>query len=140
MNHWLVKQEPDDYAFAQFAKDKRTDWTGVRNYTARNHLRAMKKGDAVLYYHSGGERAIVGTATVAREAFPDPTMEAGEEKGAWVAVELRAGKPLGRALSLTEIKADPHLQNLPLIRLSRLSVMPVTREEYECILGRTESS
>ena len=134
MNHWLVKQEPEDYAFAQFVKDKRTDWTGVRNFQARNHLRAMAKGDTVLYYHSGEEKAIVGTATVLRPAFPDPTMEPDEEKGQWVAVELRAGKACKRALPLAEIRADPALGNLPLVKQSRLSVLPVGPAEYARIL------
>ncbi len=137
MNHWLVKQEPEDYAFAQFMKDKRTDWTGVRNFQARNNLRAMKAGDAVLYYHSGEERAVVGTATVSRAAFPDPTMEADEEKGQWVAVELQAGKALKHPLPLTAVKADPALKNMILAKNSRLSVMPVGRDEYEHILRRT---
>ena len=134
MNHWLVKQEPEDYSFAQFAQDKRTDWTGVRNYQARNYLRAMQAGDAVLYYHSGGERAVVGTATVSRGAFPDPTTEPDEQKGAWVAVELQAGEAFASPLPLAAVKADPALQNLPLVRHTRLSVIPVTRAEYEHIL------
>ena len=134
MNHWLVKQEPEDYSFAQFAKDKHTDWTGVRNYQARNNLRAMQEGDAVLYYHSGEERAVVGTATVSRPAFPDPTMVADEEKGQWVAVELQAGYPLEIPLPLAAVKTDPALKNMILAKNSRLSVMPVSRGEYEHIL------
>ncbi len=134
MNHWLVKQEPEDYSFAQFARDKRTDWTGVRNFQARNYLRAMQTGDAVLYYHSGGEHAVVGTATVSRAAFPDPTTEPDEQKGTWVAVELRAGEAFANPLPLAAVKADPALQNLPLVRHTRLSVMPVARTEYEHIL------
>ena len=137
MNHWLVKQEPGDYSFAQFSKDKRTDWTGVRNFQARNFLREMKAGDAVLYYHSGDERAIVGTAKVTRAAFPDPTMEPGEEKGAWVAVELQAGKALKRALTLAEVKTDPDLRKLLLVTHSRLSVMSVSAEEYLHVLRLT---
>lgn len=134
MNHWLVKQEPEDYAFAQLVADKRTDWTGVRNFQARNNLRGMRAGDPVLYYHSGNEKAVVGTAKVARAAFPDPTMEADEAKGQWVAVELRAGKPLKNPVPLAAVKADPVLKNMVLAKNSRLSVMPVTREEYEHIL------
>ena len=134
MNHWLVKQEPEDYAFTQFARDGRADWTGVRNFQARNNLRAMKSGDAVLYYHSGGERAVVGTATVSRAAFPDPTMDADGEKGQWVAVELRADQAFANPLPLVAIRAAPALQDLPLIRDTRLSVMPVTRAEYEHIV------
>lgn len=134
MNHWLVKQEPEDYAFAQFTKDKRTDWTGVRNFQARNNLRAMKAGDAVLYYHSGDEKAVVGTAKVSLTAFPDPTMDADEEKGHWVAVELEAGKAFKNPLPLAAVKADPALKNMVLAKNSRLSVMPVSHEEYERIL------
>ncbi len=134
MNYWLVKQEPEDYSFAQFAEDRRTAWTGVRNFQARNFLRAMSEGDAVLYYHSGGEKAVVGTAAVSRTAFPDPTMEADEEKGQWVAVELRADHAFKRALPLAEIKADPTFKDLLLVRHSRLSVMPVAAEQYARIV------
>ena len=134
MNHWLVKQEPEDYAFSQFVKDRRTDWTGVRNFQARNFLRAMATGDAVLYYHSGGEKAVVGEATVSRAAFPDPTAGPHEQKGAWVAVELRAGKAFVCAVSLAEMKADPTLRDLLLIKQSRLSVLPVTPTQYARIL------
>ena len=116
MNHWLVKQEPEDYAFAQFVEDKYTDWTGVRNFQARNNLRAMEVGDTVLYYHSGGERAIVGTAKVSRAAFPDPTMEADEEKGQWIAVELRADRALKNPLPLAAVKADALLKNMVLAK------------------------
>ncbi len=137
MNHWLVKQEPEDYSFAQFAKDKRTDWIGVRNFQARNNLRAMQVGDAVLYYHSGEERAIVGMARVSRTVFPDPTMEADEEKGQWVAVELTAGKALKNPLPLAAVKADATLKNMVLAKNSRLSVMPVSPEEYARILHLT---
>lgn len=134
MNYWLVKQEPEDYAFAQFSKDKRTDWTGVRNFQARNNLRAMETGDSVLYYHSGEEKAVVGTARVSRIAFPDPTMAADEEKGQWMAVELQADKALKNPVPLAAVKADPILKNMVLAKNSRLSVMPVSREEYEHIL------
>ena len=134
MNCWLVKQEPEDYAFAQFVADKRTDWTGVRNFQARNNLRAMEIGDAVLYYHSGKERAVVGTAKVSRTAFLDPTVAADEEKGQWVAVELQAVKTLKNPLPLAVVKADPVLKEMVLAKNSRLSVMPVTHTEYERVL------
>ena len=134
MHHWLVKQEPEDYAFARFARDGRTDWTGVRNFQARNNLRAMSVGDAVLYYHSGGEKAVVGTATVSRAAFPDPTMGSEEQKGQWIAVELRADEALARPVTLAAIKADAALRDLPLIRHTRLSVMPVAAAQYARIL------
>ena len=137
MNHWLVKQEPEDYPFAQLVKDRHTVWTGVRNFQARNHLRAMKNGDRVLYYHSGKEKAIVGTAQVSREAFADPTVTADDPPGEWVAVELSVDQPLTRPLSLAEIKADAALHGLPLVKQSRLSVMPVGRAEFEHILAVT---
>ena len=137
MNYWLVKQEPEDYSFFQLIADQRTAWTGVRNFQARNHLRAMKNGDRVLYYHSGKEKAIVGTAQVSREAFADPTAAADDPSGEWVAVELSAGEPLARPLSLAEIKADAALRGLLLVKQSRLSVMPVGRPEFEHILAVT---
>ncbi len=134
MNYWLVKQEPEDYPFSQLVKDRQTDWTGVRNFQARNNLRAMKTGDHVLYYHSGAQKAVVGTATVSREAFPDPTVTADDPKGDWFAVELRAGESLPHPVTLAEIKTDPVLSNLLLVRHSRLSVMPVGQVEYAHLL------
>lgn len=127
---WLVKQEPESYSWEDFARDGRTVWDGVRNYAARLHLNGMKKGDRVLFYASGGPKSIVGTATVARAAFPDPSAD---EPG-WVAVELKAGRALRRPVTLEEIKADAALAKLPLLRQSRLSVMPVTPAEYDRIL------
>ena len=140
MNHWLVKQEPEDYPFSQLVADGHADWTGVRNFQARNNLRAMKKGDRVLYYHSGDSKSIVGTATVSREAFLDPTVEDDDPKGEWYAVELAAGEILPRPLTLAEIKSDPKLGELPLIRHTRLSVMPVHRAEFDHILRLTHPS
>ena len=102
MNYWLVKQEPESYSFSDFQKEGKTDWTGVRNYQARNFLRDMKKGDEVLYYHSGDERAVVGLATVTKPAFPDPTAD----DDAWIAVELKAGKKLNDPVTLAQIKFD----------------------------------
>ena len=134
MNCWLVKQEPADYPFARFVEEKRTGWTGVRNFQARNNLRAMKQGDRVLYYHSGEEKAVVGTARVSREAFADPTVAAGDPPGEWFAVELSANDPFARPVPLAAIKADPALRGLPLVRQSRLSVMPVSRAEFDHIL------
>jgi predicted RNA-binding protein with PUA-like domain len=133
MNYWLVKQEPESYSFDTFRKEKRTDWTGVRNYQARNNLRAMKKGDKVLYYHSGDERAVVGLAKVTKPAFPDPTDEN------WVAVELEAGKPLKKPVTLSDIKANPKLANIALLKQSRLSVVPLTEEEFDEILSMAEA-
>ncbi|MGH9949413.1 MAG: EVE domain-containing protein, partial [Pyrinomonadaceae bacterium] len=120
MNYWLVKQEPDSYSFAAFQKESKTDWTGVRNYTARNNLKAMKTDDKVFYYHSGGERAVVGLAKVSKTFFRDPTAD----DDAWVAVELEAGKAVKNPVTLTAIKANPNLKDIALIRLSRLSVVP----------------
>ena len=128
---WLVKQEPSAYSWANFVADGKTSWTGVRNYTARNNLRAMRKGDAVLFYHSVSEKAAVGTARVIREAYSDPTATEGD----WSAVELAAEKALPRPVTLDEIKRNPRLKEMPLLRLSRLSVQPLTNAEFQEILG-----
>lgn len=129
MNYWLVKQEPGTYSFDDFVKEKKTDWTGVRNYQARNFLRDMKKGDAVLFYHSGEEKAVVGQATVSKAAFPDPTDEA------WIAVELKAGKRLKKPVTLAQVKGEKSLSNILLVKNGRISVMPLTELEYDQILG-----
>lgn len=128
---WLVKQEPESYSWDDFARDGRTVWDGVRNYAARLHLNGMKKGDRVLFYASGGPKAVVGTATVVRAAFPD----ASADEPGWVAVELKAGAALPRPVALSEIKSDKALAKLPLLRQSRLSVMPVAPAEYDRILA-----
>ena len=128
MNHWLVKSEPEAYSFDQLRRDKTTAWTGVRNYTARNFLRAMKKGDEVFFYHSMTDKAIVGLATVSKEAFPDPTVESGE-KGDWSCVELKAGKALPKPVTLEQVKATPALKTMALLKQSRLSVQPVSAAE-----------
>ena len=124
--YWLVKSEPETYAWADLVRDKRTEWTGVRNYAARLHLNAMRPGDRVLYYHSGEERAVVGLAEVTRAAFPDKT--AAEE--GWVAVELKAVSALHLPVTLDEIKRDSTLAKMALVRISRLSVQPVTSAEF----------
>jgi predicted RNA-binding protein with PUA-like domain len=126
MNHWLVKQDPANYPFEQFQRDKKTDWTGVRNYQARNFMRDMKKGDNVLFYHSGDEKAVVGFASVSKTAFRDPTAD----DDAWIAVELKAGKKLKRAVPLLNIKNDPQLKDILLVRNGRISVMSLTQAEY----------
>lgn len=131
MAHWLVKSEPSVYSWDQLNKDGSTIWDGVRNYAARNNLRAMKKNDEVFYYHSNEGTAIVGIARVAREAFQDPTTT--EE--AWVAVELRPVKRLANPVSLADIKANPKLANMALVKLGRLSVQPVTEEEWQIVLS-----
>ena len=134
MNYWLVKQEPESYSFADFQKEGKTDWTGVRNYTARNNLKAMKTGDKVFYYHSGGEKAVVGMAKVTKTFFPDPTAD----DDAWVAVELEAGKPVKNPVSLAAIKANPKLANMQLVKLSRLSVTPVSKDEFDEIVAMSK--
>lgn len=128
--YWLVKQEPESYSWDDFTRDGRTDWTGVRNYQARNNLKGMQAGDAVLFYASGEPKSVVGIAEVSKAAFPDPTAD---EPG-WVAVELKAVRPLKRAVPLAEIKADPALKDFLLVRHSRLSVMPATKAEFERIV------
>jgi predicted RNA-binding protein with PUA-like domain len=131
MNFWLVKQEPEAYSFDDLTNDGQTDWTGVRNFQARNNLRSMKLGDRVLFYHSGKEKAVVGLAEVSREEFPDPT----DEK--WVAVEIKPVEKLAKTFSLEQIKVEPDLQNIALIKQSRLSVVPLTKAEFERILKLT---
>ena len=130
MNYWLVKQEPDSYPWEQFVRDGGTAWTGVRNFQARNNLRAMASGDRVLYYHSVKGKAVVGVAEVARTAYPDPT--AGGED--WACVDLKPIEPLKRPVSLEEIKAEPSLTEIALLRQSRLSVMPLKKSEFDSIL------
>lgn len=134
MNYWLVKQEPESYSFETFQGEGKTDWTGVRNYAARNNLRAMKNGDKVLYYHSGGERCVAGLAKVTKTAFPDPTAE----DDTWSAVELEAGKALKNPVNLAAIKGNQKLANIALIKQSRLSVMPLTKEEYDEIIAMSK--
>jgi predicted RNA-binding protein with PUA-like domain len=128
--YWLVKQEPTKYPFAQLARDKKTTWDGVRNPQARNNLAAMKLGDEVLYYHSNVGQEVVGRCTIVREAYPDPTTD----DARWVAVDIAACKALPRPVTLAEIKADAALQGVALIRQSRLSVMPLTKAEFDRIV------
>jgi predicted RNA-binding protein with PUA-like domain len=128
--YWLVKSEPESYSWEDFVRDRKTAWTGVRNFAARGHLNAMHAGDRVLFYESGKPKAVVGTAEVTRAAFPDETAD---EPG-WVAVELKAGSALAKPVPLSAIKADPALANMALLRISRLSVQPVTRAEFDRIL------
>ena len=130
--HWLVKSEPSTYAWEQLVKEKRTLWTGVRNFTARNHLAAMNKGDLVLFYHSGEGKEVVGIAQVTAAAQPDPTAKADE---GWVAPQLAPVKPLAAPVTLAAIKADPKLGEIALVKLSRLSVMPIPEPAFERILG-----
>ena len=129
MNYWLVKSEPDAYSWQQFLKDGETQWTGVRNYAARIHLRSMKKGDEVFFYHSNEGKEIVGIAKVLKEAYQDPTTT--ED---WSAVDLKPFKTLKKTVTLEEMKKEKSLKNMPLIRIPRLSVMPLTKEEFDHIL------
>jgi len=128
----MVKQEPEAYSWDDFVKDGATEWTGVRNFQARNNLKAMKKGDKVLFYHSVTGKEVVGIATVSKPEFPDPT----DEK--WVAVELQPVKPLKKPVSLGQIKANLALANIGLLRQSQLSVMSLTRDEFEEILSMSK--
>ena len=128
--HWMVKQEPTAYAWSQFVADKVDAWTGVRNFQARNNLRAMRKGDLVLYYHSVEGKEIVGIAKVGREAYPDATAEEGD----WSCVDLVPFKPLKKPVTLEAVKASAELKDIPLTKQSRLSVMPLTPEEYATLL------
>lgn len=128
--HWLVKQEPTKYSFDDLLKDKRTMWDGVRNFQARNNLKAMRAGDAVLFYHSNVGQEVVGICEVAKEAYPDPTVSEGQ----WVVVDLVAKKKLKRGVTLEQVKATPSLKDVGLIRQSRLSVMPLSKAEYDTIV------
>ena len=129
-NFWLVKQEPSSYSWSDFVAEGQTSWTGVRNYAARNNLRRMRKGDEVLFYHSGEEKAVVGIAKVTGTAYRDPTSK--EED--WSAVDLAPIKPLRRPVSLREIKASARLKQIPLVRQSRLSVMPLAEVKFRDIV------
>ncbi len=128
MKYWLVKQEPEAYSFDDLVKDGKTDWTGVRNYQARNNLRAIKRGDKVLFYHSISEKAVVGLTTVTREEYPDPT------DTNWICVELTPVGKFATPVTLAAIKAEKKLADVALIKQSRLSVMPLTKSEFDTIL------
>lgn len=130
-NHWLVKSEPSAYSWADLIREKQTAWTGVRNFQARNNLRAMKKGDLVLFYQSVTDPSVRGITKVVKEAHPDPTAKEGD----WSCVDLAAVKPLPSPVTLQEIKGEKSLAEISLIKQSRLSVMPITPGEYERILG-----
>lgn len=128
--YWLVKQEPDSYSWDDFVADKGCEWDGVRNYQARNNLRAMKKGDLVLFYHSVSEKQVVGVAKVVREAYPDPTAKEGD----WSCVDLKPVKAVKTKVTLADIKAEKKLADMVLLRNARLSVQPMTSKEFEVIL------
>lgn len=135
MNYWLAKSEPETYSWPMLVQEGRTAWTGVRNYTARNNLRAMKTGDAVFFYHSGDEKSVVGVVRVVRASYPDPTADEGD----WSAVDLAPVKPVTRPVALSQIKADKILRDMKLVKQSRLSVSPVTREQFARLLELAET-
>ncbi len=129
--HWLVKQEPEAYSWADLVRDGVTAWTGVRNYQARNHLRAMRRGDPVLFYHSVSEKQVVGLARVAREHYADPTADEGD----WSVVDIEPVRDLPQPVTLAQLKADPVTAGMPLIRQTRLSVLPVSAAEFDRVLA-----
>ncbi len=130
MNYWLVKSEPNSYSWDKLVKDKKTSWDGVRNYAARNHLKAMKKGDEVLFYHSNEGMEIVGIAKVEKEFYQDLTTEDSN----WVVVDLKPSQKLKNPVSLVQIKSDKRLEEMALVRLGRLSVQPVTEKEWKIVM------
>jgi predicted RNA-binding protein with PUA-like domain len=130
MAYWLIKSEPFKYSWENFEKDKQTFWDGVRNYAARLNLRAMKKGDLAFFYHSNEGTEIVGIARLVKEAYQDPSTD--DER--WVAVDVAVHKKLKKPVTLAQIKADPMLKEMALVRLGRLSVQPVTEEEWRRVL------
>lgn len=138
IQYWLVKQEPESYAWETFVRDGHTTWDGVRNFQARNNLKAMREGDRVLFYASVSTKAVLGTARVRREAFPDPTVTADEVrsggKEGWLAVELEADRALDKPVTLEAVKNESSLADIALLRQNRLSVMPLTREEFTTIV------
>ncbi len=136
MAKWLVKSEPNSYSWEQFQKDGKTFWDGVRNYAARLHLRAMRKGDEVFFYHSNEGLEIVGIAKVTKEAYPDPT----SKEDGWVAVDLKPVKSLKRPVTLKEIKEQKNLSEMALLRLGRLSVQPVKEEEWRAVMEMSEKN
>jgi len=137
MAYWLMKSEPDVFSFTDLTNKPIEEWHSVRNYTARNNMKAMKKGEKAFFYHSNIGKEIVGIMTIVNEAHPDSTAEIENGKVIWECVDVKADKPLPKPVTLAQIKADPFLQNMALIKLSRLSVSPVTEEEwnYICKLG-----
>jgi len=133
MNYWLVKTEPETYSWDDLVRDKKTVWDGVRNFQARNNLKAMKKGDAVFIYHSGEDKAVMGTAKIAKEAYPDP-----KDKD-WVVVEISSERKLRKAVALSQIKSVKKLSNMVLVKSSRLSVQPVKEDEFNTVIELSEA-
>jgi len=136
MNYWLVKSEPESYSWDAFVREKRAAWTGVRNFQARNNLRAMKRGDLVLFYHSVSEKQVVGIACVDKEAYPDSTAKEGD----WSCVDLVPVKPLEFPVTLAQIKSDPKFADIPLLKQSRISVTPMSQAHFKRLmeLARTK--
>jgi len=132
MNYWLVKTEPETYSWDDLARDKKTVWDGVRNFQARNNLKSMKKGDTVFIYHSGDDKAVLGTAKILKEAYPDP-----KDKD-WIVVEIVADKKLKRPVTLSQVKATKKLSNMVLVKSSRLSIQPVREDEFNAVLELSE--
>ena len=135
MAQWLVKEEPDHYGFDQLVRDRKTVWAGVRNPLAQKHLRSIRRGDRIFYYHTGKEKAVVATATAASDAYSDPN----DASGKLSVVDIVPGKKLARPVTLAEIKADKAFASFPLVRMSRLSVMPVTDAEWTRIEAMSRS-
>jgi len=132
MNYWLMKTEPSTFSWDDLVRDKKTGWDGVRNFQARNNLKAMKKGDQAFVYHSNDDKAIVGIAKITKENYPDP------KDNAWIAVEIAPVKKLKNPITLAQIKADKRLANMVLVKASRLSVQPVKAEEFDLIISLSE--
>lgn len=134
MNYWLIKSEPNTYSLDDLKKEKQTCWSGVRNYAARIHLRAMKTGDLTLFYHSGENPPVVGIAKIVKEAYPDPTTSDTQ----WSAVDVAYHQTLKNPVTLQQIKKEKRLAQIPLIRIGRLSVMPLSEKEFDCIIELSE--
>lgn len=130
MNYWLIKSEPSTYSWSDLCRDKKTVWDGVRNFQARNHLRAMKRGDLALFYHSGDEKAVIGVARVEKEAYPDQKAREGD----WSAVDVAVEHGLATPVTLAQIKAEPTLKDMVVVKQSRLSVQPATKAEFDRIV------
>jgi len=136
MNYWLMKTEPETFSWDDMIRDKKATWDGVRNYAARNNMREMKKGDQVFIYHSGDHREVVGIAEVKKEFYPDPTTD----DSAWVVVDLVPKKALKKPVSLATIKADKRLQDIQLVKISRLSVSPMPEDAFNIILQLSQNA
>ena len=132
MNYWLMKTESGTYSWDDLVRDKKTTWDGVRNFQARTNLKGMKKGDVVFVYHTGDEKAIIGTASVVKDPYPDP------KDNEWIVVDISPGKKLKKPVTLAQIKADKRLSAMVLVKASRLSVQPVKKEEFDLVLSLSE--